>query len=215
MIKINDNLVIKQNFISIKRIRPATKYKKNSLTIHSTANPKSTALNELGWLSNPQNKRVASWHFAVDDKEIWQAIPVEETTYHASKREGNLNSISIEICESGDRLKTLLNTIELIKYLKKQYNISKIYTHNDWSGKNCPRVLIDKSQVKDGLDFKWFMSELEKKEVVELDWKQEIIKKSLELGLITDKEWLNKSEEKATVWFVLAVANNLFKLLKK
>jgi len=35
--------------------RPGGRYKKKSLTIHSTANRQSTAENERAWLDNPSN----------------------------------------------------------------------------------------------------------------------------------------------------------------
>lgn len=49
----------------------------------------------------------------------------------------------------------------------------------------------------------------------ELNWKEKIVKEAFELGLITDKAWIEKAEEKTTVWFVLAVAINLLKKIKK
>ena len=50
------------------KIRPGTKLIATSITIHSTGNPSSTAKNERGWLTNPSNDRIASWHICVDEK---------------------------------------------------------------------------------------------------------------------------------------------------
>jgi len=123
--------------------RPGTKMTATSITIHSTANPKSTALNERNWLVNPSNDRTASWHIVVDDKEIIEAIPLNEIAYHAGKREGNNTSIGIEICDSGDRTKTIQNTVELVAKMlhERKWGVDKLKRHFDWSGKICPGIL--------------------------------------------------------------------------
>lgn len=114
-----------------------------SVTVHSTANPNSTALNERNWLVNPANTREASWHIAVDDKMAVQAIPLTEVAYHAGTYTGNRTSIGIEICESGDRKKTLNNaSIVIAEILKRKgWGTDRLRRHYDWSGKNCPRIL--------------------------------------------------------------------------
>lgn len=40
------------------------------VTIHSTANPSSTAANERAWLTNPANNSKAGFHLVVDEKEV-------------------------------------------------------------------------------------------------------------------------------------------------
>lgn len=45
-------------------------------------------------------------------------------------------------------------------------------------------------------------------------WKKNIVKEALALGLINDEAWIEKYDEAATVWFVLAVAISVFKKLK-
>lgn len=49
----------------------------------------------------------------------------------------------------------------------------------------------------------------------ELNWKEKIVKEAFDAGLITDKAWIKRADEKTTVWFVCAVAINLLKRLKK
>ena len=124
--------------------RPGTIIVPQTITIHSTANPNSTAINERNWLVNSQNNRTASWHIAVDEREVIEAIPLNEVAYHAGNATGNRTSISIEICESGNRQRTLTNAIELTAYLLKQRNwgTDKLRRHFDWSGKHCPRILM-------------------------------------------------------------------------
>jgi N-acetylmuramoyl-L-alanine amidase len=115
------------------------------ITIHSTGNPSSTARNERGWLTNPSNTRTASWHIAVDEKEAVEAIPLTEVAWHAGdgSGQGNRASIGIEICESGNREKTLRNAVQLVAKLLKEkgWGVDRLRRHHDWSGKICPRIL--------------------------------------------------------------------------
>src|SRR5690606_3647362 len=85
----------------------------------------------------------ASWHIVVDEKEAIEAIPLDEIAYHAGNRNGNNKSIGIEICESGNRQKTLENTVKLVAKMlhDRNWNVDKLMRHYDWSGKNCPRIL--------------------------------------------------------------------------
>jgi len=151
---------------SAKGRRPGKPMKAKYITIHSTGNPKSTAKNEADNLYNNSPMEKKSFHFAVDDSLIYQTLPTNEVGWHAGDGSGpgNMSSIGIEICEPGDRKKALLNAIELTRRLMEMENIpiENVVQHNYWSGKNCPRILRDKAYIKDGLDWKWFMSELKK-----------------------------------------------------
>lgn len=124
--------------------RPGTRINPVSITIHSTGNTRSTALNERGWLVNSTNRRTASWHIAVDDKMAVEAIPLNEMAYHAGSREGNSSSIGIEICESGNRERTIANAVELVVALLMERGWrpdgGRIKRHYDWSRKICPRI---------------------------------------------------------------------------
>lgn len=122
--------------------RVGRKANMTTLTIHSTANPNSTALNERNWLVNPSNKRTASWHLAVDDKMVVEAIPLDEVAWHSGNSVGNNTSIGIEICESGNRANTIQNAVDVTVALLKErgWNVSHLRRHYDWSGKNCPRI---------------------------------------------------------------------------
>ena len=122
--------------------RPGTKITPTTITIHSTGNQNSTAKNERGWLINPSNGNSASWHICVDQQEAIEAIPLDEVAYHSGTKDGNYSSISIEICESGDRAKTLQNAAELTAILlyERGWGIDRLKRHYDWSGKICPRI---------------------------------------------------------------------------
>ena len=128
--------------------RPGTSMHPEYITIHSTGNPSSTARNERGWLTNPSNTRTASWHIVVDEKEAIEAIPLNEVAWHAGdggSGTGNRKSIGIEICESGDRQRTLQNAVKLVAKLLKErgWGVDRLRRHFDWSGKICPRIFYD------------------------------------------------------------------------
>ena len=116
------------------------------ITIHNTANPTSTALNERNWLTNPTNTRWASWHIAVDENMAVEAIPLNELAWHAGDYTGNNTTIGIEICEPNHN-KAMHNAIELVAKLlqEKNWNTSRLYTHQMWSGKYCPNIILRKN----------------------------------------------------------------------
>lgn len=116
------------------------------LTIHSTANKKSTAQNERDNLNRSNNTSSTGFHIVVDDKEAIECIPLDTIAYHAgdgANGTGNIKSIGMEICESGNRAKTLQNAVEVAAKIlyEKGWGIEKLKRHYDWSGKNCPRIL--------------------------------------------------------------------------
>lgn len=127
--------------------RPGLPLVPEYITVHSTANPGSTARQERAWLTNLSNKRTASWHICIDEREAVEAIPLGEAAWHAGDGgdgPGNRKSIAIEICESGNRTKTLENAAELIAGLLRRLGLGaeRLRRHWDWSGKACPRILM-------------------------------------------------------------------------
>lgn len=143
------------------RVRPGTKLITKYITIHSTGNPTSVADSERRWLDNPDNKREASWHYCIDEKECIEAIPPTEIAWHAGS--GNKESIGIEICESGDRKRTLERAAEFVAQLLKQYGlgVEALRRHYDWTKKSCPSIMMAnnwagwndfKKQVQEYLD---------------------------------------------------------------
>ena len=203
------------------RLRLTEKYPKTSITIHSTANPKSTAQNERDWLDNPTNKRVASWHFVVDEIEVIQSILTSESSMHSGTAKSQHHSVSVEICESGDRRKTLERASEFVAFLLKTMNlqIKDITTHNAWIGKNCPRILIDKDYIVNGMDWNYFIGRVEHyfngedeedmvryntiSEVIkEMPYARATIQKLIDLKMFADKDKLDLSKDMIRV-FVL------------
>jgi N-acetylmuramoyl-L-alanine amidase len=127
--------------------RPGIGLTASTLTIHTTANPSSTARNERAWLTNPSNSRTASYHIVVDEREAVEVIPLNEAAWHAGDgnrpTSGNRTSIGIEICESGNYEKTLTNAVSLTAKMlhERGWDTSRLRRHYDWSGKNCPRLM--------------------------------------------------------------------------
>lgn len=140
--------------------RPALLMVATTLTIHNTGNPKSTARNERGNLTNPSNKRQASFHLVVDEHEAIECLPLNENAWHAGDgsgvKSGNRTSIGMELCESGNYAKTLSNAVELAAKLLKQYGwgVDRLRRHYDWSGKICPRLMYDEGKWTGWMEFK-------------------------------------------------------------
>ncbi|WP_304956760.1 N-acetylmuramoyl-L-alanine amidase [Virgibacillus sp. AGTR] len=143
--------------------RPGHSMKPRYLTVHGTANEKKGADAEMHsrYLHNGAGGRVVAWHYTVDDKEIYQHIPTNENGWHAGDGNGtgNRQSIGIEICENsdGDFNKAVKNAQWLIKKLMKEHNIpiERVVPHKHWSGKNCPRLLLNMwSTFIDGIEGK-------------------------------------------------------------
>lgn len=158
---------------------PQSKYKLKSpyemvpsyITIHNTANDAS-AVAEIAYMQSNSNQ--TSYHVAVDDKHVIQAIPFNRNGWHAGDGvgPGNRKSIGIEICYSrsgGEKYKQAeANAIEYTAQLLKKYGwgIDRVKYHQEWSGKNCPHRILDEGR---GQSFKNAIAkrldELNKKEV--------------------------------------------------
>ena len=159
---------ITQDFIlSGRKNRPMTNpasslYRKtavhNWITIHNAYSPGWNAKRLHEYVkSDSCANRPASWHFSIDEKEVYQALPLNESGWHASDNlgPGNTKSIGIEICDYA-MLKTpkdealfwqgvdhaarlCAHLIKTVPTLHKFPDCLK--QHNDWSGKNCPSFI--------------------------------------------------------------------------
>jgi N-acetylmuramoyl-L-alanine amidase CwlA len=122
--------------------------KPTRIVIHNTANDAS-ANNEVAYMH--RNNQKVSFHFAVDDVEIVQGLPLNRNSYNAGDGNGvgNRQGISIEICysKSGGKkwLKAVENAAELTAKLLKDYGwgIDKVTKHQDYNGKYCPHRILD------------------------------------------------------------------------
>ena len=128
------------------------------ITVHNTANTKAsaTAKAHAEYMNSAGKDKEVSYHYVVDDGEIYQLIPDGEVAWHAGdggSGTGNRQSLAIEICENqgGDLLAATDLAAELTGYLMDRYNIplSNVVQHNYWSGKNCP------NRIRKGQPYGW------------------------------------------------------------
>ena len=111
--------------------------------IHNTAND-ATAVNEITYMGG--NDAKVSFHVAVDDKEVIQAVPFNLHCWASGdgSGDGNKKHIHIEICYSksgGDRFtEAEKNAASYTATLLKEYgwDVSKVKRHKDFSNKDCP-----------------------------------------------------------------------------
>lgn len=135
--------------VSNKTSRPRYAMKPTFITIHNTGNSKKGANAKMHTEYVDTAKGYISWHFTVDDKQIFQELPLNETGWHAGDGDGcgNMKSIGIEICENDgvDWYKAKYNALQLITFLMKECNISiyNVVPHQHWSGKYCPHLILD------------------------------------------------------------------------
>lgn len=141
---------IKQNLVSSGKygIKCPNKVTLTRIVVHNTANDAS-AQNEIAYMIRNDNE--VSFHFAVDDKEAVQGIPLDRNTWNAGDGlgKGNMEGLSIEICYSksgGDRfIKAEQNAAKLIAQLlnERGWGIDKVTKHQDYNGKYCPHRTLD------------------------------------------------------------------------
>lgn len=164
-------LNIVQDFIPVGNSnRPGKKLALAGITIHNTdndnagANAPAHAKYQKG---ADARKREVSWHFTVDDKSVYQSLPINEIGWHAASKKGNGTTIGLEICMNSDldvaaayRRAALLTAV--LAFQNKIKVPKQIFQHHDWSGKNCPRILRAKPNGwKDFLDqIKGFLDDL-------------------------------------------------------
>lgn len=97
-----------------------------------------------------QNMKDSRVHYYVDDKEAWQNLLETEVGWHAGDGRGNGNdtTIAIEIIMRGkaitDDAASEDNGAKLaaILLLRHGLGIDKLYTHKNWSGKQCPLYIL-------------------------------------------------------------------------
>lgn len=123
------------------------------ITLHNTANDAS-ANNEITNMIN--NNKEVSFHFAVDDFEVVQGIPVNHNAWHCGDGgfgDGNRSSIGIEVCYSksgGEKYKKAeALAIQFIAQLlhERKWGVERVVPHKHWSGKNCPHRILDEGRL--------------------------------------------------------------------
>lgn len=142
--------------------RPGTLRQIKYVVIHDTDNTSTgaNAKNHANYLENTAKETPLSWHYTVDDHEIFHHLPDNEMAYHAADGEteggGNKNGVAIEICvnEDGNFEKAFQNGAKLAAYLLNEYNLTPadLRQHYDFSGKNCPRTIREGGRWQEFVD---------------------------------------------------------------
>lgn len=181
------------------------------ITVHNTANDAS-ANNEVQYMINSINQ--VSYHFAVDDKEVVQGIPLNRNAWHAGDGNGpgNRSSIGIEICYSKSGGTKYYQAeglaIQFIAQLLRErgWGIDRVKKHQDWSGKYCPHRILSEGRWNSFL--KAIENEMKpktKKKVsgmkpnwADWQWKEaaETFKKAREKGILSSDQWEKKAVAK-------------------
>ena len=119
------------------------------IVIHETDNysASATARAHDSFLHSEKQKNTPlSWHYTVDENEIYHHLPDNIAGYHASDsmtpKGGNESGVGIELCvnKGSDFSRTVDNAAQLTAYLLHSYhlNISAVKQHYDFCGKDCP-----------------------------------------------------------------------------
>ncbi len=120
------------------------------VTIHNTASfgNGANAAAHANLQINDSRKWI-SWHYSVDNNEIYQSMPMNEVGYHAGDGQniGNSSTIGIEICENadGNYAQAERNAAYLTAQILYENNLPSdaVRLHKDWSGKNCAHNIIE------------------------------------------------------------------------
>lgn len=118
------------------------------IVVHNTYNDAS-ARDEIAYMTS--NNAECSFHFAIDDKEVVQGIPLNRNAWHAGDDlgKGNLEGIGIEICYSlsgGSRFIAAekLAAKFIAQLLKERgWGLNKVTKHQDYMDKYCPHRTLD------------------------------------------------------------------------
>ena len=118
------------------------------VTIHNTSNWSNgaNALAHANLLRNGWKDVYTSWHYVVDKDYAVRCVPENEVawTNGDGNRDGNMTTISIEICDNadGDIRKATDNAVELCADILRRNGITNVnghlFQHNYWTGKDCP-----------------------------------------------------------------------------
>ena len=120
------------------------------IVVHNTAND-ATAENEVAYMIG--NKNQVSFHYAIDDQEVVQGLPIDRNAWacgDGANGKGNRKGIQVEICYSksgGTRFdQAEKNAAHFIATLLRErgWGIEKVKKHQDFSNKYCPHRTLDK-----------------------------------------------------------------------
>lgn len=141
--------------------RPGDRRTVQYVVIHETGNASegSGAQSHSAYLLSG-NSGTTSWHYTVDDHEIYHHIPDDEVAWHAGDKRtrggGNMGGIGVELCVNadGDFEKTFDNGARLTAYLLDTYHLDlkDVKQHADFMEKNCPETIRNDGRWQEFLD---------------------------------------------------------------
>lgn len=199
---------------------------------HWTANPHKGAGATAHWIY--WHRATVGAHYVVSSKGIIHAVPDNEVVWHAGGGDrtryiiDRLNNvrpnyclIGVEMCVNSDgnweetyKRSVYLGAVKCIEYGWDPHK--DFYRHYDCTHKDCPRMW---TPYVPGGDEVWdrFKNDVAK-EIKRMEgkampekWKVDIMDKAKKEGLIMGD---HNPDDKATKWFVLAVALNLLKIVR-
>ena len=203
------------------------------IVIHDTGNYNIGANAEMHYQYFNSGDKQSSAHFFIDDKQILQLVEIKDKSWHCGDGNNahginNGNSISVEICinNEGNYLATINNTLELVSYLMKTYNISidKVVRHFNASGKNCPQTMNNNGDWSKWNEFKARLQNKLIEEVIHMfnddaniaGYAKEAVAKMKDLKIINgDSNGNFNPKNPITREDLACVLNNLLKLLGK
>ena len=144
--------VFKQNLVASENYSIKCPYSMTAefIVVHNTAND-ATAENEVAYMIG--NKNQVSFHYAVDDQEVVQGLPIDRNAWacgDGANGKGNRKGIQVEICYSksgGTRFdQAEKNAAHFIANLLRErgWGIEKVKKHQDFRNKYCPHRTLDK-----------------------------------------------------------------------
>ena len=143
---------VKQNLVALDNYSIKCPYSMTAefIVVHNTANDAS-AENEIAYMI--RNKNQVSFHYAVDNQEVVQGLPINQNAWacgDGANGSGNRKGIQVEICYSksgGTRFDNAeKNAAHFIATLLRErgWGIEKVKKHQDFSNKYCPHRTLDK-----------------------------------------------------------------------
>lgn len=122
------------------------------IVIHDISNSKFTTIREYRNYIAKEKEAKESVHYIVGAKAIFKVLEDNWRGWHVGDRVTkditNSNSIAVAMfyVNEEDEERTIKNTIDLVDKLRKKYDIpiTNIKRHYDVTGKECPKVLLQK-----------------------------------------------------------------------
>lgn len=172
--------------------------------VHNTAND-APAGNEVTYMLNRPEE--ISFHLAIDDKEIRQAIPFDRNAWASGDGTGtgNMYGIHIEICYSlsgGPKfIQAEKNAAEYIasQLIERGWGLERVTKHQDYDGKYCPHRTLDMGWdrfIKMVSDYMNKMKEGEET-VTHEEWLKHYNQHEKEMAKLPVSNWAKKSWDKA------------------